>query len=305
MSMTGRRLLVIDDHPESGETLRRMIERRGGTVEVALTLREGLVVERSERIHGRPFDCVVADFGLPNTTFNEVLEALKTLRSIGIPVCGWTGSDEASEVVAACLAAQIKIVLKATSAEGIMEAILETLPQKPGADLEEIAHAIVDNRERVREVPWHSGFFFFTWSRMAQAWTLLGGVGTVATAIITFSLATLGKMDAHVVAREAVKQSSAEYTKKVNGNTEHLEKSDKQIRDLQDHEIETKTMLQNALASLSRIEDKLEGIKMDRKKTDAMWQQRLEHKTNADLGREGVKDTLIGPAESVPDPESK
>lgn len=298
--MTGKCILLIEDHPDSCEALRQMIARRGGKAECACTLQEGIIVERAARQAGHPFDCVISDLGLPGSTISAVLETLREFKSQGIPVRAITGvADE--NIIAQCIALQIPVILKGTTAESIMESVIYALAENPKTgDVYEVAKALLDNKEIVREVPAHTSWFFVTWPKWAQALTSLGAIFGVLGTVSTFSIATIKSVDAKAVARETVRLAAETYQGKVDHNSEQLALQGTFIRSLQDSKIEMVTQLANLTRSTTRIEDKIDGILRNDAKVNAMWKQRLERKTNADLGKEGVGDTPEGPSQQPP-----
>jgi CheY-like chemotaxis protein len=66
-------ILVVDDEPEVGEAIRRVLERAGFTVAVANSVSEGLEMTRAQQP-----DIVVTDMIMPRT---NGIELIKTLRS--------------------------------------------------------------------------------------------------------------------------------------------------------------------------------------------------------------------------------
>ena len=60
------RILVIDDHPQLADALRRMLEHDGHRVRIALGGRDGVNTVRMARGSGEEFDVIVADFNMPD-----------------------------------------------------------------------------------------------------------------------------------------------------------------------------------------------------------------------------------------------
>jgi CheY-like chemotaxis protein len=66
-------ILVVDDEPEVGEAIRRVLEQAGFTVAVANSVSEGLQMTQAQQP-----DIVVTDMIMPRT---NGIELIKTLRS--------------------------------------------------------------------------------------------------------------------------------------------------------------------------------------------------------------------------------
>lgn len=259
--LAGKCVLLIEDHPESCFQLQAMIERRSGKAECAHTLQEGLIVERAARTNGQPFDCVVSDLGLPNVTYQDVVEALKQLRSLGIPVRAISGTGD-PDAVAACASAGIPLILKGTHAEGIMESVLYALSENPrtGDGLQKLGTDIIDNRDQVREIPVHTSWFFLTWPRWAQVISSFGTMIGIMVTICTLAIATIRTIDAKAIARETAAQTAKEVNTNVNRNTQMILQQGANIRSLQDTRIAWGAELKQQGRTLRRVEDKIDSI---------------------------------------------
>jgi CheY-like chemotaxis protein len=71
--MTGHRILVVDDTPETRRLMRRVLERAGIAVTEAGTGEEGLAAIRSDRP-----DAVVLDLRLPGMSGFDVARAVRS-----------------------------------------------------------------------------------------------------------------------------------------------------------------------------------------------------------------------------------
>jgi CheY-like chemotaxis protein len=69
------RILVVDDHVDTGNIIRMLLERDGHLVETAVTLREAL-----ERADATSFDLLISDIGLPDGSGIELIEQLGDRR---------------------------------------------------------------------------------------------------------------------------------------------------------------------------------------------------------------------------------
>lgn len=74
--MKNLRILIIDDHCESCEALKGMIERRGGIAECASTMEEGQAkFEMAEKLRV-PYHRVVSDLCLPHFSALDTIPCL-------------------------------------------------------------------------------------------------------------------------------------------------------------------------------------------------------------------------------------
>lgn len=172
-------VLVIEDHAESCHVLKLMLRRRGLHAECAESLSEALrCLEVAER-QNRPFSCLVSDLALPDSNALETVESLRRLKErSSIPVRAISGVQD-PHVIEACRVARIPLILKGTSAEGIMESVLYAIAESdPDPEIDEM---IADNRAHHREIP--QGFFH-GWSSVTKFFTIAGIIiGTFLSAI--------------------------------------------------------------------------------------------------------------------------
>jgi len=76
MSASGKsklRILVVDDEPEVGFTVKMMLKFDGHEVETSHSGREALAL-----FEGRPFDLVLTDFAMPEMKGDQLAAAIKT-----------------------------------------------------------------------------------------------------------------------------------------------------------------------------------------------------------------------------------
>jgi CheY-like chemotaxis protein len=83
---TGVRVLVVEDHEDTLNTLRRLLERRGYVVRIATSVAQALEVAGSFE-----FDVLVSDIGLPDGRGTELLERLGELRGSRPPSIAMSG----------------------------------------------------------------------------------------------------------------------------------------------------------------------------------------------------------------------
>ncbi|HEX4645008.1 MAG TPA: ATP-binding protein [Verrucomicrobiae bacterium] len=84
------RILCIDDEPLLRELIKEMLGRDGHEVEVSDSGQSGLDQFRFAREHGRPFDVVITDLGMPYVDGRQVAKVVKQ-ESPGTPVVMLTG----------------------------------------------------------------------------------------------------------------------------------------------------------------------------------------------------------------------
>lgn len=87
---SGLRLLLVEDHPSTLQTLGRLLQRDGHRVTTASNVEEGLA-----RAAEDSFDLVVSDLGLPDGTGNDLMEKLRATYGLrGIALSGYGMEDD-------------------------------------------------------------------------------------------------------------------------------------------------------------------------------------------------------------------
>lgn len=175
-------VLVVEDHNESCVALKEMLKRRGLHAECAKTIKEAEgSLEYRERM-GTPFSCVVSDLVLPDSNAMETVAWLKETNR-RLPVRAISGVQD-PDVIEACRMAKIQLILKGTSAEGIMESVLYAVTESAQEPDREVFEMIADNRSQQRELkPFRKGFF--------QNWTTTGKIFAVAGVVVSTVSGTL------------------------------------------------------------------------------------------------------------------
>lgn len=173
-------VLIIEDHSESCNVLKQMLRRRGLHAECCESLSEAQSCVRMAEQRDAPFSCIVSDLALPDSTALDTIVSLKRMREeIGIPIRAISGIQD-PEVIEACRKAEIPLILKGTSAEGIMESVLYAISEREPDP--EVYEMIADNRAHAREI---STGFFHNWSSLAKAFTIAGVVISTLLGAIT------------------------------------------------------------------------------------------------------------------------
>jgi signal transduction histidine kinase len=82
----GLRLLVVEDHPDTRDTLQRLLTRRGYVVRTAASIAQALEVAREYE-----FDLLVSDIGLPDGRGTDLLERVEQQRGECPPAIAMSG----------------------------------------------------------------------------------------------------------------------------------------------------------------------------------------------------------------------
>lgn len=91
----GKRILVVEDEPETAEILQRLLERRGYQVSVSMNGKEAL-----EKINKDPPDLVILDLNLPKLPGEEVCKEIRKDEKLkDIPVVMLTGKSSDTDKV--------------------------------------------------------------------------------------------------------------------------------------------------------------------------------------------------------------
>ena len=91
----GMRILLVDDHDDTREGLRRMLERSGHHVQGAANCADALVLA-AEMSVGR-LDVIVSDVGLPDGDGVELMRTVMSRHACrAVAVTGWGGKDDLS-----------------------------------------------------------------------------------------------------------------------------------------------------------------------------------------------------------------
>jgi CheY-like chemotaxis protein len=79
------RILLVEDHPDTNESLTMLLELRGYTVTSALTVATAL-----EIASGQDFDLLLSDLGLPDGNAGEVMKVVAARNgAIGVALSGF------------------------------------------------------------------------------------------------------------------------------------------------------------------------------------------------------------------------
>ena len=86
---TSRRILIVEDDPDTRRVLKRLLQGRGHQVETATG-----VAEAVELAHREPFDLLLADIGLPDGSGHDLLHRLGSSRPAAAIALSGSGMDE-------------------------------------------------------------------------------------------------------------------------------------------------------------------------------------------------------------------
>lgn len=113
------RVLVIDDLPDSAESMRELLE-----IEGAIAVAETEAGEAIERAHAEQFDVIICDIAMPgmdgHTMLREIRKSPLNANTPAIAHSGYGGPEDAARSKAAGF--QMHLV-KPTSLEQLIEAI--------------------------------------------------------------------------------------------------------------------------------------------------------------------------------------
>jgi signal transduction histidine kinase/CheY-like chemotaxis protein len=123
---TGARLLVVDDHHDTVLGLKMMLERRGYRVTTANSADEAV-----ERAEAAEFDLMISDIGLPDRSGYELMQELRSTKSLrGIALSGFGMENDISRARAAGFSEHLT---KPINFERLEEAIHNLLDLEPTA----------------------------------------------------------------------------------------------------------------------------------------------------------------------------
>lgn len=295
--MSGKRILIIEDHLRSAEALKGMIQRRGGAVEIVGTLAEAETLLQLRDASGPRIDLIVSDLAVPDSDAVHTLDWLASMTERGYAVCAMSGADDPALVERAAKD-KICFILKGMRAEGIVEQILYALMRSDPGYAHTAAQSIVSNRKHVREIPAHIGAWFFQdWPKWVQICSGVAGAVVTLGTIVTMSAAAVHQFSTAAVTVE----SNSEMTRSLAATNAiqnaHIAENDRKIRSVEDDRLKIIEALAVLDKTTSKLDDKIDKItdmlREDHEEVVSMWQQRLSGRTNADLWRAG--DTRLEP----------
>jgi CheY-like chemotaxis protein len=112
----GGRILLVEDHPDTGILLHRLLTSFGYDVQLVTNMASALHAAESDR-----FDVVVSDIGLPDGTGLDLMKQLNAKRPIkGIAVSGWGMSDDIRRSIEAGFIAHLTKPVDVDSLEKVL-----------------------------------------------------------------------------------------------------------------------------------------------------------------------------------------
>ncbi len=88
-SVTGNRILLVEDHPDTLQVLSRLLKSLGYRVQAAGSVREALQLARQEK-----FELLISDIGLPDGSGNEIARELRAGQGIHAIALSGFGHDD-------------------------------------------------------------------------------------------------------------------------------------------------------------------------------------------------------------------
>ena len=139
--MNGKKILIVEDHPDCRELLGIILGRSGYTIVTA-----GTGLEAIDRARTTGPDLILMDFGLPDMMGDQIIARLKTHSSTeAIPVIVTTGYIDPKVADRARAAGAAKVMVKPFDLSVLMDAMdfyLSTEPDHPPLSLEQIGQLI-------------------------------------------------------------------------------------------------------------------------------------------------------------------
>jgi CheY-like chemotaxis protein len=121
---TGPRLLVVDDHHDTCVGMKLMLERRGYRVTTANSADEAV-----ERAGEEIFDLMISDIGLPDRSGYELMQELRSTKSLrGIALSGFGMENDVSRARAAGFSEHLTKPINFERLEEAIHHLLEPAP---------------------------------------------------------------------------------------------------------------------------------------------------------------------------------
>ena len=120
------RVLLVEDHEDTRDTLRRLMTRWGHRVAVA-----GSVAEAREILAGGMFDVLLSDVGLPDGTGFDVIAALR--ENSDIPAVAMSGYGMEADIARARAAGFAEHIVKPVNADMLRELLVRFAGRGPSA----------------------------------------------------------------------------------------------------------------------------------------------------------------------------
>lgn len=253
--MNNKSILVIEDHADSCEILKEMFHRHGMQAECAAKFEEGMIVARARSRTGCPFSCILTDLTLPDSTAEQTVKRLHEFGSV--PVRAISGTADPA-IIEACRRAGVHLILKGTSAEGILESILLAIADHEPSP--EIYQMLATNRPPIRELipaPRRVGFWS-NWSPFGKAVAIIATVLSMMATALTLGGTLYKGIEDKVVANEHIRERFAIIETELKFNKEQREKNVERLEKLEDDRIRMFAKLDQIVADVGRIESKLE-----------------------------------------------
>jgi CheY-like chemotaxis protein len=265
LGMDKKRVLIIEDNKKSCLLLAGFLSRRkinGHTIspECAHSFAEGRAAIRLRASQRMPFNCIVSDLHLPDS---EPMDTISQLRQLAgdTPIRALTGLND-PDIIRACRTHNIRLILKGTAVEDIMEEILYAIAEtEPSREIDE---AIARNKPVSREIEPQQTLTSFAPQKhvMKLGWKWLVATAVTLVPIITFCFtagASLYKGLNDKAENKVGTALAAKQTKEtIDMHTAQITDVQIHVRKLEDNQIEQKAKLDNITALAEKIDKRLE-----------------------------------------------
>lgn len=140
--MRGKKILIIEDHPDCRELLKIVLSRSG-----YLVFQAGTGLEALERASATSPDVIVMDFGLPDVAGDKLIQSLKAdPLTKKIPVIVTTGYMSTDVSNRAILAGAATVLLKPYDVDELMSAMEQCFSSESDREALPTQAAIVSNQ---------------------------------------------------------------------------------------------------------------------------------------------------------------
>ncbi|WKZ56083.1 MAG: response regulator [Bdellovibrionota bacterium] len=136
----GKRILIVDDNPDTARLLQQALTPLYGTVDLETTPQQVLRRVRDAQLQGRPYDCIVTDLYMPGKSGIELIRELAAAESL--PAIVLHTASMMSPTVAR-ISAQIDRY-RSGQALALAAGMLDAATQPGGQDLSFLVHFKLD-----------------------------------------------------------------------------------------------------------------------------------------------------------------
>ncbi len=119
---SGKRVLVVEDHPDTARLLARLLKLHGFNVTAANSAAEALKIFESQKAIGQPFEFVLSDIGLPDVSGYDFIKSIRQLDS-KVPAIAMSGFGMETDVNRSLQAGFGEHLVKPVAIDQLLQAI--------------------------------------------------------------------------------------------------------------------------------------------------------------------------------------